>query len=158
LKWWKERKINKQRKEAIQRNKEIDRMLRTSAKEDLGRKILLLGQSESGKSTFAKQMCFLHQPGWFSDGNWLPYRDVICRNTIVGMRGLINILEAPLSNPKNQEHMKMIMDVDVYDSEFLHQNAQALKSLWEDESIQAALQHTSKCSWYDLVSTIAESN
>lgn len=145
-------------KEAIRRSKEIDKQLR-SEREQLDGKILLLGQSESGKSTFIKQMCFLHQPGWFSDENRLSYRDVICCNTVVAMRSLIKIVETPLSNPKNQEHKEMIMDVDEYDPgfEFLLQNAQALKSLWEDESIQAALQHTSKFSDRDLVS-IAESN
>lgn len=152
-------------KEATRRSKEIDKQLKEIDKqlklsrERLEVKTLLLGQSESGKSTFFEQMHFIHEPGWFSDEKRLSYRDVICRNTVVGMRRLIKIVETPLSNPKNQEHKEMIMDVDEYDpgSEFLLQNAQALKSLWEDESIQAALQHTSKCSDRDLVS-IAESD
>ena len=149
-------------REAIQRRKEIDKLLRSEAKEyERSRKVLLLGQGESGKSTFLKQMYFLYETaGWFSDESRLSHREVVYRRTVETMKILIKALETPLSNPKNKEHKETILDVDEYnlDLESFVRLAPALKSLWEDESIQETLRHTSKFSGSDMVSTIAEYN
>ena len=156
--WWKERRI---KREAIQRSKEIDKLWRSSAKgNERSRKVLLLGQSESGKSTFLKQMYFLY--GRFSDEWRLSYREAVYWRTVEAMKILINALETPLSNPKNKEHKETILDIDKYnlDLESFHRLAPVLKSLWEDESIRETLQHTSKfeLSGKDMVSSIAEDN
>ena len=150
MKRWREwRTKRREEKAASRRSREIDKQLRAWAEEKKREiTIHLIGESNSGRSTFLRQMRFLHEPDWSSDARRLSYRPIIYSNVLQLMRCLIRqqkwIGILP-SSPKNEDDKEMVMKTE-YDTQakpfFLY--VEALKSLWEDDGIQTALQHATK--------------
>ena len=154
MKRWREwRRKKREEKAASRRSKEIDKQLKAWAEEgERSWKIHLLGQRNSGRSTFLKQIRLLHEPGWFSDERRFSYRTVIYSNILQLMTSLIRqqeLLRILLSNPKNEDYKQEVIKTE-YATEvkpfFLY--VEALKSLWEDEGIQMTLKHTAEVSFW----------
>ena len=108
-------------------------------------KILLLGAGESGKSTFLKQMRIIHGED-YSDQDRLDFRPLIYHNLLKGMKVLSEArkrLQTPLSNPENVSNTDMILSgyhnsQQLSPEEFV-KYVEPLRSLWNDEGIQATL-------------------
>ncbi|CUA68166.1 Guanine nucleotide-binding protein alpha-3 subunit [Rhizoctonia solani] len=84
-----------QAEEAKRRSNEIDEQLRLESiaikkRRSKERKILLLGQSESGKSTLLKQFRLLHSNGKAFDAERASWRLIIFHNLV---RSILNVLE-----------------------------------------------------------------
>ncbi|KAJ1309615.1 hypothetical protein OPQ81_006386 [Rhizoctonia solani] len=95
-----------QEEEAKRRSNEIDEQLRLDglllkkrkAKE---RKILLLGQSESGKSTLLKQFQLLHSNGKAFDAERASWRLIIFHNLVRSILGLLEEITQPIFSNKD---------------------------------------------------------
>ena len=106
-------------------------------------KALLLGPSESGKSTLL-ELCRLLQDGG-------PIRkEIIFSNAVLGMRTILEFMEAmaiPLDDPSYEDYVKIIfmqppcMKVDSLPEEV----GVALKILWTDGAVQKAYKHRMEC-------------
>ena len=145
-------------KEAIRRSRMIDRQLKQLDRNKSWQremKILLLGAGESGKSTFLKQMRIIHGED-YSDQDRLDFRPLIYHNLLKGMKVLSEArkrLQTPLSNPENVSNTDMILSgyhssQQLSPEEFI-KYVEPLKSLWNDEAIQATLQRSNE---FQLVS------
>ncbi|CAG2100577.1 unnamed protein product [Medioppia subpectinata] len=79
-------------KEAIERSKKIDSILRADQeKQSREVKLLLLGAGESGKSTIVKQMRIIHESGYTKD-ECLQYKPVVHSNTIQSLMAIIKAM------------------------------------------------------------------
>ena len=145
-------------KEAIRRSRMIDRQLKQQDRNKSWQremKILLLGAGESGKSTFLKQMRIIHGED-YSDQDRLDFRPLIYHNLLKGMKVLSEArkrLQTPLSNPENVSNTDMILSgyhnsQQLSPEEFV-KYVEPLRSLWNDEGIQATLQRSNE---FQLVS------
>ncbi|QRW00706.1 G-protein alpha subunit [Ceratobasidium sp. AG-Ba] len=93
------------REEAKRRSNEIDEQLRQEgialrkrrAKE---RKILLLGQSESGKSTLLKQFQLLHSTGGVFDAERASWRLIIFHNLVRSILDVLDEISTAVTNTK----------------------------------------------------------
>ncbi|KAG9310528.1 guanine nucleotide binding protein, alpha subunit [Chiua virens] len=134
----------KERSDAIDRQLEEDsRRLRKECK------ILLLGSSESGKSTIVKQMKIIHQNG-FTDEELLTYRSIIYRNTLDSAQATILAmckLGLDCIHPHNHVNAERIFDYRIDPSpsfEFSPEIAEAIDQLWKDPIIPQLMDHTSQ--------------
>lgn len=120
-------------------------------------KILLLGAGESGKSTFLKQMRIIHGED-YSDQDRLDFRPLIYHNLLKGMKVLSEArkrLQTPLSNPENVSNTDMILSgyhnsQQLSPEEFV-KYVEPLRSLWNDEGIQATLLRSNEFQLADSV-------
>ncbi|KAK3600896.1 hypothetical protein CHS0354_019249 [Potamilus streckersoni] len=127
------------------RSEAIDRQLHTWAKEDGNViKILLLGASESGKSTLVKQMKIIHNDG-FSKDELLSFKPAVLDNLVSSMKYVLTgmgLLRINLENPKNKYHAQNILTCNTsFDSKhMIHPHLSvALKSLWQDKGVRIAV-------------------
>lgn len=103
-------------------------------------RILLLGVSGSGKSTFTKQMKILHLGG-FSDEERCNYKTILRSNILVGMREYIKQaekLELSLLE-KNRRRARFFTETQTLDADnavWDDKLKKRLQQLWEDPSIQ----------------------
>ncbi|KAG9308775.1 guanine nucleotide binding protein, alpha subunit [Chiua virens] len=100
---------------------------------------LVLGSSESGKSTIVKQMKIIHQNG-FTDEELLTYR---AQATILAMRKL----GLDCIHPHNHVNAERIFDYRIDPSpsfEFSPEIAEAIDQLWKDPIIPQLMDHTSQ--------------
>ena len=139
-------------REAARRSKEIDRYLereRFRCWREV--KILLLGTSGSGKSTFLKQMRILHGRG-YTEENRLGFRPDIYATILNGMNDVILCLkehQIPLQDSQNEKKCQVFVDLwhgvqpvghSLTDVEFCSVYTKPLMSLWRDQGIQAAVE------------------
>ncbi|KAI0640299.1 G-alpha-domain-containing protein [Trametes polyzona] len=101
----------KQEEEAKKRSDHIDRMLRHDEKSRRRKKtvkVLLLGQSESGKSTTLKQFQLLHTPAAFRQER-LAWRFVIYLNLVRSIRRILEAI-APEDNSLDDDEVAESFD------------------------------------------------
>ncbi|KAF2689823.1 G-protein complex alpha subunit GpaA/FadA [Lentithecium fluviatile CBS 122367] len=105
-------------------------------------KILILGTSESGKSTLLKALRLCLQEPYTLDER-LSYREIIWSNVVQSARVVLEAMESlelPLENDTNEYHVQTIfMQPSQYEdcppgSEVIH----AVKLLWDDAGFQDA--------------------
>ncbi|CAE6504708.1 unnamed protein product [Rhizoctonia solani] len=92
--------------EAKRRSNEIDEQLRLESlalkkRRSKERKILLLGQSESGKSTLLKQFQLLHSNGKVFDAERASWRLIIFHNLVRSILKLLDEITQPVSSNKD---------------------------------------------------------
>jgi len=103
-------------------------------------RVLVLGISGSGKSTFSKQMKILFTEG-FNEDERMSFVNIIRANVLVGMKELaeqaFNLgLEI---EEKHRKYVRYFKENNVFDLELSDQNVlKKVKSLWEDDAIQQA--------------------
>jgi GTPase SAR1 family protein len=133
--------------EARERNKEIERVMKTETKKtEQVIKLLLLGAGESGKSTIFKQMQIIHRSG-YTRQECMMYRDVVYANTLQSMKSLIAAtarLRIPLESEDNRARAEKIMSIP---DQLIVANpskvlvsalAEDISALWKDRGVQAA--------------------
>ncbi|KAL7747382.1 guanine nucleotide-binding protein subunit alpha [Sorochytrium milnesiophthora] len=105
------------------------------------KKILLLGTSESGKSTVLKQMKLIHT-GKLDSGTTSMWKDVIRDNMLTGVRKIIGFINAqglPLAQPQVQANLEALLGGDLTSADHLSAVAAALEA-WRDEpSVSVAI-------------------
>ncbi|KAL3108347.1 hypothetical protein niasHT_014496 [Heterodera trifolii] len=107
-------------------------------------KLLLLGAGESGKSTVLKQMKIIHDNG-FSTDDLLSKRNLVYGNAIQAMYFILSgmhKLKLPFHSQACQEHCKLIHAImqKHAETEPLQEHiVQALRELWADEGVKAAM-------------------
>jgi len=103
-------------------------------------KILILGISGSGKSTFTKQMKIIYTEG-FTDEERLSYVEIVRTNVIVGIRELseqANARGLDISE-KNRKYMRYFRENDPLELKLIQSNViNKVKCLWEDPTITEA--------------------
>lgn len=126
------------------RNRQIDRQI----KQDKARlrdqvKLLLLGAGESGKSTVLKQMKLIHEGGYTKEERD-SFKEVIYSNTVQSMRVILEAMKQmgiDLDSDKQRYRdvmytMPMQVEADILPI----QVAEAIRTLWQDEHVQAVYQ------------------
>jgi GTPase SAR1 family protein len=99
-------------------------------------KVLILGISGSGKSTFTKQMKVIHQ-GFNKDEIDL-YKDILRQNIMVGMQELVKQaekLEIRVAS-ENRKHGRYFLQMVVFESDLDAKVSKKVKALWADPAIQ----------------------
>jgi len=103
-------------------------------------RILVLGISGSGKSTFSKQIKILYTEG-FNEEERLTYVNIIRVNVLVGIKELseqANNFGAEVEE-KNRRHVRFFKENNVFDLEMTDPKVlKKVKHLWEDKAIQLA--------------------
>jgi len=102
-------------------------------------KVLVLGISGSGKSTFTKQMKLLHTGG-FTDEELSNYREIIRLNVLTGMKELTKQTEKddhPVSEA-NRKHARFFLEKQSFEGtiEWNKSILKKLEKLWKDPAIQ----------------------
>ncbi|XP_026322422.1 guanine nucleotide-binding protein G(q) subunit alpha-like isoform X2 [Hyposmocoma kahamanoa] len=100
---------------------------------------LLLGTSESGKSTLIKQIRIIH--GWgYSDDDKRSFIKLVYQNIFMAMQSMIHamdLLNIQYEYPFNIEKAKLISSVDFESVTTLESRyIEAIKALWSDSGIQ----------------------
>jgi len=99
-------------------------------------KILILGISGSGKSTFTKQMKVIHQG--FSKDEIDLYRDILRQNIMIGMQELVKQaekLEIRVSS-ENRKHGRYFLQMVVFETVLDEKLSKKIIALWNDPAIQ----------------------
>lgn len=103
-------------------------------------KLLLLGASGSGKSTFIRQIRYIYDRGQAECDNRMKYVGIIHQNIFLAMQIMIEamqILQIPYETEENKANSVRIRNVDLeYPVLFVNAYFLALKELWEDAGIQ----------------------
>ncbi|KAG2034666.1 heterotrimeric G protein alpha subunit [Suillus americanus] len=111
--------------------------------------ILLLGSSESGKSTIVKQMKIVHQNG-FTKNELMMFRPTIYRNTLDSAQAIVlQMLDMNVEcvTPVNRTFAKRIVEYRVEstpDFVFSADIAQAIHGLWQDPIIPKVMDCSSQ--------------
>ncbi|CAG8598600.1 17930_t:CDS:2 [Funneliformis caledonium] len=162
-------------KEARKRSEAIDKQIKAE-KEQLEKqkvaKLLLLGSSESGKTTVLKQLKIIHGKGLEDERN--QYRRIVYLNILTAMKALTSAL-ANLGytlDPKNLVHLQKfsklnsvkdslnrnsisvqaaIQDAKLDDDAFqlFTEHAEGIIELWKDSAIRKAYKHASEIGLQD---------
>jgi len=99
-------------------------------------KVIILGISGSGKTTFAKQMKILYCSG-FDEQEVEYFKDVLTRGLIIGMRELVKLakkFEIAIEEG-NSAHAQTIEGYS-YDEPLTDSNKDIIKALWNDKGIK----------------------
>jgi len=119
------------------RNKDIEETLKQHKKErESTLNILLLGAGDSGKSTFVKQISYLHNG--IRPSEMQQYTTIIRENCLESMKKIIDSdrVHIPIQLTREKE--------DVIASENLEQCVDSLIALWKDPSVQDAFHNRNK--------------
>jgi hypothetical protein len=104
-------------------------------------KILILGTSESGKSTFLKSTKLALEGGYSRDERE-NFKETIFLNMVQSMRIILEAmpdLEIALGDPRNEHHVRNICITSMLEHRFLTQRvSQAIEVLWKDGGVQEA--------------------
>uniref|UniRef100_A0A1I8IWB5 Guanine nucleotide-binding protein subunit alpha n=1 Tax=Macrostomum lignano TaxID=282301 RepID=A0A1I8IWB5_9PLAT len=132
--------MGEEAKEQRRINMEIERQLKRD-KKDARRelKLLLLGTGESGKSTFIKQMRIIHGTG-YTDDDKRSFIKIIYQNIYMAMHAMtraIETLRIPFEDSSNEEHAKVLRDIDYETVTTLEpDHVDAIRSLWADAGMK----------------------
>jgi len=100
-------------------------------------RVLTLGISGSGKTTFAKQMRIITKGG-FEEEEVKGHKDILLQNVLIGMQELVKQaekLEYPVLG-ENRKHCRFFTQMAVVDTEWTEKIAEKVKILWDDPAIQ----------------------
>jgi len=139
------------------RTREIDREIRTAARQQQEVKMLLLGAGESGKSTFAKQMKVLHMGGW-DDEERLKYKLVIHRNIVDSFADIISACTKfgyELEERNKERGLKMMQNG--YFSGIMDEAiATDIKQIWSDKAVQKTVARASEFQFFESTAYFME--
>ncbi|KZV71169.1 guanine nucleotide regulatory protein [Peniophora sp. CONT] len=128
-----------------EREMQIEKGVKKSYKR--GCKVLVLGSSNSGKSTIMKQMKILHQNG-YSDEELMTFRPLIWKNLVECVHAVVEGLEkfdlVPIQ-PHNKASRRRLMEYtasDDGDFYFDHAIAREAHDLWTDDIIPVLMEHS----------------
>jgi len=99
-------------------------------------KVLALGVSGSGKTTFIKQMKIIH--GGFTPIEVQQFQSIVYQNIVIGIQELIRKvqkLELPLEG-KNEKFARSLLSIVVVDAQWDSRLCKKVKSLWSDPAVQ----------------------
>ncbi|CAG8660510.1 10113_t:CDS:2, partial [Acaulospora colombiana] len=162
-------------KQAKKHSDAIDKQLKAE-KEEMEKqrdsKLLLLGSSESGKTTVLKQLKIIHGKGL--EGERRQYRRIVYINALTAMKALVNALPdlGYTPDPSNLQHLEKFnnltaikdslncnsftvqaairdkkLDDDVFD--IFHEHVDSIKSLWLDPAIKQCFDSASEIGLQD---------
>jgi len=100
-------------------------------------RVLTLGISGSGKTTFAKQMRLIHQGG-FAEEEVKSQREILVQNVLIGMQELVKHaekLEFQVEG-ENLKHCRFFTQMATVETEWNEKIAEKVKALWLDPAIQ----------------------
>ncbi|XP_070704622.1 guanine nucleotide-binding protein G(o) subunit alpha-like [Pempheris klunzingeri] len=106
-------------------------------------KILMLGATESGKSTLIKQIKIIHSHG-FSKQELISFKPAVLDNLLTSMKFVLRgmgMLRINLANKKHKMHARSILSCNQClgdDQELLPFVAHAFCALWSDQGVRAA--------------------
>ncbi|KAJ3081875.1 guanine nucleotide-binding protein subunit alpha, partial [Quaeritorhiza haematococci] len=111
-----------------------------------GPKILLLGSSDSGKTTVLKQMKILHGNG-FSTDDRKDFKHKIMDNIVDSIRALVealDTLQVPLGDPQNDFYARQVREAFPrgLDGSLPSHIVTAIKVLWRDSGIRKYILRT----------------
>ncbi|ORZ08819.1 putative guanine nucleotide-binding protein alpha-1 subunit [Lobosporangium transversale] len=120
----------------------IDKSLRAEKEREQregGIKLLILGPSETGKTTVLKQLKLLYgQKGL--DPERQTYRRVVHLNIMKAMQALVDGLQQhsiPLGDPQNAEHLAIMSRLEpTAETDMFLELVPSIKALWADSGIQ----------------------
>ncbi|CAG8579033.1 9359_t:CDS:2 [Ambispora leptoticha] len=172
----KKRRIQRE-KEAKKHSEAIDRQLKAE-KEEMEKtksaKLLLLGSSESGKTTVLKQLKIIHGNGLEEERR--QYARIVHLNVLTAMKALTSELESSgnsLDDPKNEEHLEkfqmlttikvtlnrnsLTVQAAIRDkksdddtaSETFREHSESIQALWSDAAIRKCFEKASNIGLQD---------
>jgi len=97
-------------------------------------KIILLGIGGSGKTTFSKQMQFIHQ-GSYDRERAQSYKTILLANVLIGLKAIASKARE-LEESENYKKSRWIQSLDETQIEWDAELVAKIKSLWSDEGIQ----------------------
>lgn len=101
-------------------------------------RVLVLGISNCGKSTFARQMKILHCNG-FNNDEVNNYREVLIQNLMLGFREIIASMDDNI--PKNlKKAVKFFNEANAYGTPLSDDLISKAQKIWEDETVQEVLE------------------
>ncbi|XP_070532218.1 guanine nucleotide-binding protein G(i) subunit alpha-3-like [Ptychodera flava] len=149
---------SKTRLKTEQEHARIEEMIRldnTKAKRTA--KLLLLGASGSGKSTFVKQMRIMHQDG-FSEADRLRYKNIIQCNIIGYLETLLDAMMklgikfADVRRKLDEEIFHQYFQaINVGEIDLSLQAAVAIERLWKDQGVQKCFEMAREDQFTDSV-------
>eukprot|EP01132_Coremiostelium_polycephalum_P009366 gene9366-11504_t len=101
-------------------------------------KLLLLGTGDSGKSTIAKQMRYIHSNG-FNDDEIVHFKEIMHSNVLSCIQLLIrnsNKYGYDLTNPSLKEKSIYYSEINPYELPLTPQLGVEISQIWQDNSIQ----------------------
>nr|ABC88001.1 GTP-binding protein alpha-i subunit [Schistosoma japonicum] len=152
---------SKEKLAAIARSRDIDRTLKADREASCRQaKLLLLGAGESGKSTIVKQMKIIHMSG-YTEAECKAYRPVVFSNTIQSMIAILRAMEQLqicCACPNAMNDIAVILNLTRTDVDVLSEEVfSALKRLWYDPGIQAAVSRSREFQLNDSASYFLDS-
>ncbi|KAJ3205269.1 hypothetical protein HK099_000873 [Clydaea vesicula] len=111
-------KSNLSKRKAKKISKEIDEELKRELEREIekGRKLLILGSGDSGKSTLLRQMRLLYSTG-FDEKEKLDYKFIIFKNILTNLHKLIFVAEK-LNFNFNKQQIEIIQKIKTFENEF----------------------------------------
>ena len=111
-------------------------------KPDDSHKVLLLGTSESGKSTVLKSMKLVLE-GSYTSQECDAFKEIVFGNTVQSMRVVLEAMESlelPLDDQRNGYHAQTIfMQPAKIEEEYLSEKIRlAIETLWKDSGVRQA--------------------
>jgi len=105
-------------------------------------RVLVLGTSACGKSTFTRQLKILYCDGFTSEEEF-NYKNILVQNLLLGFREIILSLE--IEWPKKlSKIVKFFKDVNAYTTQIDDGIVKKAQAVWETEQMQTALASSNK--------------
>jgi len=105
-------------------------------------RVLVLGTSACGKSTFTRQLKILYCNG-FTDEEEFNYKNILVQNLLLGFREIILSLE--IEWPKKlTKVVKYFKDVNAYTTQINEDIVKKAQSLWDTDHMQKAMSASNK--------------
>jgi hypothetical protein len=131
------------RKKALEKSKSIDHLLKKETlklSQEKCYKMLLLGSSDSGKTTILKQFKVLYSKGFTHYEKTFFKRKVVDNSvdTITLLVQALSTYQIPIHNSENQKYVDLVSGGTPRDANgcLYPESIQAIAELWKDESIQ----------------------
>ncbi|KAJ3575006.1 hypothetical protein NP233_g1371 [Leucocoprinus birnbaumii] len=116
-----------------------------SAKGKAGLKILLLGASDTGKSTVLKQMKLIYEGGYMQEERE-GYKEIIFTNAVSSMRATLEaMVDLGLQvAPQNSRRKDVILSAPLHVESLSLTVIGAIENLWRDAAVRNAVQQSSE--------------
>ncbi|XP_017077476.1 G protein alpha q subunit-like [Drosophila eugracilis] len=148
--------LSEEEREQISVNRLIEKELRMEKKKaKWERKILLLGASDSGKSTFIKQMRFIHGNGYKPEERRM-YVKLVFQNIFMAMQSMIKAMDDLNISYGQEQHRQLanlVSSIDYEDvTDLKDPYLSAIKTLWQDTGIQECFRRSNEYQLTDSTS------